>query len=188
MGIIIGQRTCSPSGASQTPQPVSPAPPSRTTCPAGTEPWHGYIWNTILGPLAKYGHDPRPSPPPSSTSAGFISPLFPPIQRPISSEFSLAPIVATRSQRRAVESYWDLLCRLLTELGHPASLDRIAYDPDEGWRIHFSAADPELVVAMHEVAGEENGPGDLSAFDAHDQVRDWLTRIENRIVCPLSEG
>jgi hypothetical protein len=128
------------------------------------------------------------SPPPSSTSAGFISPLFPPIQRPISSEFSLAPIVATRSQRRAVESYWDLLCRLLTELGHPASLDRIAYDPDEGWRIHFSAADPELVVAMHEVAAKESGPGDLSAFDAHDQVRDWLRRIEYRIVCAPGDG
>ena len=30
------------------------------------------------------------SPPPSSTSTGFISLLFPPIQRPISSEFSFS--------------------------------------------------------------------------------------------------
>ena len=37
----------------------------------------------------------------------------------------------------------------------------VAYDPDEGLRIHFLAADPGLVAAMHEAAGEENGPGDL---------------------------
>jgi hypothetical protein len=128
------------------------------------------------------------SPPPSSTSTGFISLPFPPIQRPISSEFSLAPIVATRSQRRAVQAYWGLLRRLLSGHGHPASLDRIAYDPDEGWRIHFLAADPELVVAMHKVAGEENGPGDLSAFDAHDRVSLWLRRIEDRIVYSLGDG
>jgi hypothetical protein len=128
------------------------------------------------------------SPPPSSTSTGFISLPFPPIQRPISSEFSLAPIVATRSQRRAVQAYWDLLRRLLTRLGHRACLDRIAYDPDEGWRIHFLGADPGLVAAMHAVAGEETGPGDLSAFDAHDQVRDWLRRIEDRIVYTLGDG
>ena len=77
---------------------------------------------------------------------------------------------------------WDLLRQLLTSHGHPASLDRIAYDPDEGWRIHFLAADPGLVAAMHAIAGEARGPGDLSAFDAHDQVRDWLRRIEDRIV------
>ena len=41
---------------------------------------------------------------------------------------------------------------------------------------------------MHEVAGEESGPGDLSAFDAHDQVRDWLRRIENRIAYPPGDG
>jgi hypothetical protein len=128
------------------------------------------------------------SPPPSSTSTGFISLLFPPIQRPISSEFSLAPIVATRSQRRAVEAYWDLLRRLLTGHGHPACLDRLDHDPEGGWCIHFSAADPELVVAMHEVAAKESGPGDLSAFDAHDQVRDWLRRIEYRIVCAPGDG
>jgi hypothetical protein len=89
------------------------------------------------------------SPPPSCTSTGFISLLFPPIQRPISSEFSLAPIVATRSQRRAVQAYWDLLRRLLSAHGHLASLDRIACDPDEGWRIHFLATDPGPVAAMH---------------------------------------
>jgi hypothetical protein len=38
---------------------------------------------------------------------------------------------------------------------------------------------------MHEVAGKESGPGDLSAFDAHDQVTDWLRRIEDRIVYPF---
>ena len=128
------------------------------------------------------------SPPPSGAPVGFISLRFPPIPRPVSSEFSLAPILAKRAQRRAAQAYWDLLRRLLTRLGRPASLDRIAYDPDEGWRIHFLAADPGLVAAMHEVAGEESGPGDLSAFDAHDQVRDWLRRIEYRIVYSLGDG
>jgi hypothetical protein len=79
------------------------------------------------------------------------------------------------------------LRRLLTGHGHPASLDRIAYDPDEGWRIHFLGAHPGLVAAMHTVAREESGPGDLSAFDAHDQVRDWLRRIEHRIVYTLGD-
>ena len=128
------------------------------------------------------------SPPPSGAPVGFISLRFPPIPRPISSEFSLAPILAKRAQRLAAQAYWGLLRRLLTRLGHPASLDRIAYDPDEGWRIHFLGADPGLVAAMHEVAGEESGPGDLSAFDAHDQVRDWVRRIEDRIVCALGDG
>jgi hypothetical protein len=125
------------------------------------------------------------STPPSGSPIGFISLPFSPIPRPISSEFSLAPIVATRSQRRAVEAYWDLLRRLLTGHGHPACLDRLDHDPAGGWCIHFSAADPELVVAMHEVAGKESGPGNLSAFDAHDQVTDWLRRIEDRIVYPF---
>ncbi len=125
-----------------------------------------------------------PSPPPSGGPIGFISLPFPLIPRPVSSEFSLAPILAKRAQRLAAQAYWDLLRQLLTSQGHPASLDRIAYDPDEGWRIHFLAADPGLVAAMHEVAGEESGPGDLSAFDAHDQIRDWLRRIECRIVTP----
>ena len=129
-----------------------------------------------------------PSPPPSGGPIGFISLPFPPIPRPASSEFSLAPILAKRAQRLAAQAYWDLLSQLLTSQGHPASLDRIAYDPDEGWRIHFLAADPGLVAAMHEVAREENGPGDLSAFDAHDQIRDWLSRIENRIAYPLGNG
>src|ERR1700733_6218283 len=128
------------------------------------------------------------SPPPPGASTGLISLPFAPIPRPVSSEFSLAPTMAKRGQRLAAQAYWDLLRRLLTRNGHPACLDRLDHDPAGGWCIHFSAADPELVVAMHEVAGEENGPGDLSAFDAHDQVRDWLTRIENRIVCALSEG
>ena len=156
MGIIIGQRTCSPSGASQTPQPVSPAPPSRTTCPAGTEPWHGYIWNTILGPLAKYGQHKtiHLRPPAHRPDSSALCSLRSSVRSPPNSRWRLL-----WRPDRSVErwkSYWDLLCRLLTELGHPAFLDRIAYDPDEGWRIHFSAADPELVVAMHEVAGEEN--------------------------------
>ena len=128
------------------------------------------------------------SPPPSGARVGFISLRFPPIPRPVSSEFSLAPTQAKRAQRLAVQAYWDLLRRLLTRLGRPASLDLIAYDPDEGLRIHFLAADPGLVAAMHEAAGEENGPGDLSAFDAHDQVRDWVRRIEDRIVCALGDG
>ena len=128
------------------------------------------------------------SPPPSGAPIGFISLPFPPIPHPVSSEFSLAPILAKRAQRRAAQAYWDLLRQLLTRQGHPASLDRIAYDPDEGWRIYFLGADPELVAAIHEVAGKENGPGDLSAFDAHDQVRDWVRRIEGRIVCALGDG
>ena len=128
------------------------------------------------------------SPPPSSAAVGFISLPFPPMPRPVSSEFSFAPILAKRAQRLAAQAYWDLLRELLTSQGHPASFDRIVYDPDEGWRIHFVATDPGPVAAMHAVAGEESGPGDLSAFDAHDQVRDWLRRIENRIVCPLSDG
>ena len=128
------------------------------------------------------------SPPPSGAPIGFIGLPFPPIPRPVSSEFSLAPILAKRAQRLAAQAYWDLLRLLLTRRGHPPSLDRIAYDPDEGWRIHFLAADPGLVAAMHAVAGEESGPGDLSAFDAHDQIRDWLSRIENRIVYPLGDG
>jgi hypothetical protein len=128
------------------------------------------------------------SPSPSGAPVGFISLRFPPIPRPVYSEFSFAPIQAKRAQRLAAHAYWDLLRQLLTRPGHPASLDRIAYGPDEGWRIHFLAADPGLVAAMHEVAGKESGPGDLSAFDAHDQVRDWLTRIENRIVCALGDG
>jgi hypothetical protein len=41
---------------------------------------------------------------------------------------------------------------------------------------------------MLEVAAKESGPGDLSAFDAHDQVRDWLRRIEYRIVCAPGDG
>ena len=126
------------------------------------------------------------STPPSGSPIGFISLPFPPIPRP--SEFSLAPIQAKRAQRLAAQAYWDLLRRLLTRLGHPTSLDRIVYDPDEGWRIHFLAADPGLVAAMHAIAGEARGPGDLSAFDAHDQVRDWLRRIEDRIVYPLGDG
>ena len=126
------------------------------------------------------------SPPPSGAPIGFISLPFPPIPRP--SEFSLAPIQAKRAQRLAAQAYWDLLRQLLTRQGHPASLDRIAYDPDEGWRIHFLAADPGLVAAMHEVAGKESGPGDLLAFDAHDQVRDWLRRIEYRIGYLLGDG
>ena len=128
------------------------------------------------------------SPSPSGAPVGFISLRFPPIPRPISSEFSLAPIEAKRAQRLVAQAYWDLLRQLLTRQGHPASLDRIAYDPDEGWRIHFLATDPGLVAAMHAVAGEESGPGDLSAFDAHDQVSDWLKRIEDRIVYPLGDG
>jgi len=128
------------------------------------------------------------SPPPSGAPIGFIRLPFPPIPHPVSSEFSLAPILAKRAQRLAAQSYWDLLRQLLTRQGRPASLDRIAYDPDEGWRIYFLAADPGLVAAMHEAAGEENGPGDLLAFDAHDQVRDWLRRIEYRIVCALGDG
>jgi hypothetical protein len=128
------------------------------------------------------------SPSPSSAAVGFISLPFPPIPRPVSSEFSFEPILAKRAQRLAAQAYWDLLRQLLTRLGHPTSLDRIAYDPDEGWRIHFLAADPGLVAAMHAVAGEESGPGDLSAFDAHDQVRDWLRRIEDRIVYTVGDG
>ena len=128
------------------------------------------------------------SPPPSGASTGFISLRFPPIQRPVSSEFSLAPILAKRAQRLAAQAYWGLLRRLLTRLAHATSLDRIAHDPDEGWCIHFLAADPGLVAAMHAIAGEESGPGDLCAFDAHDQVRDWLRRIEDRIVYPLGDG
>ena len=115
----------------------------------------------------------------STPPSDFISLPFPPIPRP--SEFSLAPIQAKRAQRRAAQAYWDLLRQLLTGRGPPASLDRIAYDPEEGWRIHFRAADPGLVAAMHEVAGKESGPGDLSAFDAHSQVKDWLRRIEYRV-------
>ena len=126
------------------------------------------------------------SPPFSGASTGFISLPFPPIPRPISFECSLAPTMAKRAQRLAAKAYWDLLRRLLTSNGQPAFLDRLDHDPEGGWCIHFSAAYPELVVAMHEVAGEENGPGDLSAFDAHDQVKDWLRRIENRVVCALS--
>jgi hypothetical protein len=128
------------------------------------------------------------SPPPSGAPIGFIGLPFPPIPRPVSSEFSFAPIQAERAQRLAAQAYWELLRLLLTRRGHPVSLDRIANDPDEGWRIHFLAADPGLVAAMHEVAGKESGPGDLSAFDAHDQVSDWLRRIEYRIVCILSDG
>jgi hypothetical protein len=70
------------------------------------------------------------SPSPSGAPVGFISLRFPPIPRPISSEFSLAPIVAKRAQRLVAQAYWDLLRQLLTRQGHPASLDRIAYDPD----------------------------------------------------------
>jgi hypothetical protein len=128
------------------------------------------------------------STPPFGASIGFISLPFPPIPHPVSSEFSLAPILAKRAQRRAAQAYWDLLRQLLISQGHPASLDRIAYDPDEGWRIYFLGADPGLVAAMHAIAGEARGPGDLSAFDAHDQVRDWLRRIEDRIVFPLGAG
>jgi hypothetical protein len=128
------------------------------------------------------------SPPPSGAPIGFISLSFRPIPRPVSSEFSFAPIRAKRAQRLAAQAYWDLLRQLLMRQGHPVSLDRIAYDPGEGWRIYFLAADPGLVAAMHEVAGEENGPGDLLAFDAHEQVRDWLRRIEYRIGCALGDS
>jgi hypothetical protein len=123
--------------------------------------------------------------PPSGASTGSISLPFPPIPRAGPSEFSFAPILAKRAQRLAAQAYWDLLRRLLTTNGYPTRLDRLDHDPEGGWCIHFSTVYPDLVVAMHEVAGEENGPGDLSAFDAHDQVRDWLTRIENRVVCAL---
>jgi hypothetical protein len=128
------------------------------------------------------------SSPPSGVPIGFISLPFPPIPCPISSEFSLAPIRATRSQRLAAQAYWDLLRKLATRQGYSVSLDRMDHYPEGGWRIHFNAADPAFVVAMHEVAGKENGPGDLSAFDAHDQVRDWLRRIEYRIVDSLGDG
>jgi hypothetical protein len=126
------------------------------------------------------------SPPPAGALTGFISLTLSPIQRPVASEFSVAPIQAKRVQRLAAQAYWDLLRQLLTRQGSLASLDRIDYDPEGGWCIHFRAADPEFVVAMHEIADEDNGPGDLSAFDAHDQVRDWLRRIEKRVVCALS--
>jgi hypothetical protein len=47
------------------PQPLegsasAPAPLSRTTCRAGSEPWVPYIWNTIWGRHPKYRHDPKP--------------------------------------------------------------------------------------------------------------------------------
>ena len=143
-------------------------------------PFYGYGLNTDMTQDR--------SPPPSGTPIGFISLPFPPIPRPVSSEFSMAPILAKRAQRLAAQAYWDLLRQLLTRKGHPASLDRIAYDPDEGWRIYFLGADPGLVAAMHEVAVKENCPDDLSAFDAHDQVRNWLRRIEYRIVYPLDDS
>ena len=115
----------------------------------------------------------------------FVSVPMPPIPPAASPGFSFQPILEARARRRAVELYWRMLHQLLMEEGHPTSLERIDGGCEGGWRIYFRAEQPELVAALHEIAGQEAIPDNLRAFDAHDHVRDWLRRIEDRVTNAL---
>ena len=140
------------------------------------------------GRQPKYRHDPRPF----TSALLHIDRLHQPsVPSDPASDLLRILVGAYRGDTIAASSGGSLLgpvAQIADRTWASGVPDRIAYDPDEGWRIHFLGAHPGLVAAMHTVAREESGPGDLSAFDAHDQVRDWLRRIENRIVCPLSDG
>jgi hypothetical protein len=126
-------------------------------------------------------------PPMPDLPTGILTVRLEPIAGPVAGEFSLAPTLARRSQHRAVKAYWDLLRRLLVQCGQEVHLRAIEHDPDQGWCIYFVADDPEAIATLHEIAGNEDGPGDLLGFDADGHIRQWLGRIETRLIGALED-
>jgi hypothetical protein len=104
------------------------------------------------------------------------------------SAWSPIPVWLRRAERRAVHAYWELLRRLAARRGKPVVLDRIEQcATGAGWQIHFICADPATVTLLHDIATEESGPGDLLDFEAAENIRQWLRRLEDRFVETLTE-
>ena len=69
------------------------------------------------------------------------------------------PLVLAKA-RRAAGLYFDILQAVLTRHGHEIDLDRIEYEPDIGWLIHYRARDPITITMLHDIAAGDPGPSD----------------------------